>query len=106
MKKVSWRILAAGLGLAMLQAAVSAEDKPALNDQKEKASYSIGMNIGNTIKAGGVDLDVDVLAAAIKDVLAGRDPKLTEQQAMDAMNTYRSEVRAKREEARVKTIEK
>ena len=41
-------------------------------------SYAIGMNIGNSIKRGRVDLNVDTLSTAIKDVLAGRTTKLTE----------------------------
>ncbi len=31
-------------------------------------SYAIGMDIGNNLKRGGVELDVDVLTSAMKDV--------------------------------------
>src|SRR6266404_3957041 len=106
MKNVSRRILVAGLGLAMMQVAAGAEEKSGLKDQKEKESYSIGMNVGNSIKNGGVELDVDVLAAAIRDVLAGRELKLTDQEARDALNEYRKEARAKQDEIRQKSAEK
>src|SRR5439155_19105836 len=82
------------------------EDKSGLKDQKQKESYSIGMNIGNSIKGGNVDLDLDVMLAAIKDVLAGHDLKLTEQQAREGLNAYRQDVTAKREETRKLAAEK
>src|SRR5438477_7924138 len=103
-------ISAACLGFALLQTVSGAEkkatpekkaapeDKSGLKDQKQKESYSIGMNIGNSIKGGNVDLDLDVMLAAIKDVLAGHDLKLTEQQAREGLNAYRQDVTAKREE--------
>jgi len=106
MKNVSQRILVVGCALALVQIALGAEDKPALKDQKEKESYAIGMNVGNSIKNGGVDLDLDMMMSAIKDVLAGRDLKLTDQEARDALNEYRKEARAKQAEIQQKTAEK
>src|SRR4051812_11076715 len=47
---------------------------------KDKISYAIGMFFGNTIKRQAVDVDVDTVAKAIKDTVAGT-PKLTEQEA-------------------------
>lgn len=73
---------------------------------KERESYSIGMNIGNGIKRGNVDLDLDLMMSAIKDVLAGKDLKLTDMQAREGYNEYIKDTRAKSEEARVKAAEK
>src|SRR2546423_14227697 len=99
--------LAAGLGAALLQMpARAAEDKPALKDQKEKVSYGIGMNVGSNLKRGGYDVDVEVLAGAIKDVLAGKDLKLTEQEARDALQAYQKELASKKDEERLKIAEK
>jgi len=75
-------------------------------EQKDQWSYAIGMNIGNGVKRGGVDLDVDVLANAIKDVLAGRELKLTDQQAQEAWRSYQMESRTKQEEMRKQQAEK
>src|SRR6266446_5112477 len=106
-------LLVAALGMALSPLPAGAEDKPALTDQKEKISYSIGMNIGNNLKRGGADVDVDVLAQAIKDVLAGRELRLTDQQAREAIGAYQQEMAAKQkeraakqEEERKKTAEK
>jgi FKBP-type peptidyl-prolyl cis-trans isomerase FklB len=107
-----------GFGIALLQVNASAQDKPASmnaptnapklspKEQKENMSYAIGMNIGSNVKRGGVDLDVDTIAGAIKDILAGRDPKLTDQQAQEAMRSYQTEARAKHEEIQKKAAEK
>jgi FKBP-type peptidyl-prolyl cis-trans isomerase len=82
-------LLAAGFGVAMLQLPIqAADDKPAFKDDKEKASYAVGFFFGNQIKSGNLDLDLDVVAATIKDVLADRELKLTRQQASEAINAY------------------
>jgi FKBP-type peptidyl-prolyl cis-trans isomerase len=110
--------LALGFGMALLQVNAAAQDKPASmnsatnapklspKEEKDNMSYAIGMNIANSMKGGGVELDVDVMAGAIKDVLAGRTPKLTDQQVREAMTTYQQEVRTKREEMRRQTADK
>jgi FKBP-type peptidyl-prolyl cis-trans isomerase len=99
-------LLATGLGVAGLQSASAAEDKPALKDQKEKVSYSIGMNIGANLKRSGYDIDIDVLANGIKDSIAGGPSKLTEAEAREVLTSYQKELGAKREEERKKTAEK
>ena len=100
-------ILAAGLGAAVLHHVPAlAADNTALKDQKEKVSYGIGMNIGSNLKHGGYEVDVDVLAGAIKDVMAGKDLKLTEQEAREILQSYSRELAAKKEQERVKLAEK
>ena len=101
--------LALGLGVTLLQCKVSAEQNPAGTnapvapklspaEQKKNMSYAIGMNIGNSIKRGGIELDVEAMSGAIKDVLAGGALKLTEPQAQEAMRAYQMEARSKHEE--------
>ena len=110
--------MAVGFGVALLQLPAAAQDKPAAanvatnapklspQEQKERWSYAIGVNIGNNIKRGGVDLDVDVLATAMKDMLAGKESKLTEQQSQEAFKTYQTESRSKQDELRKQSAEK
>ncbi len=83
-------IIAAGLGLALLPLASRAADQPASNfkDDREKASYGIGMFFGNQIKRSKMDVDTDVLVSAMKEVLAGKEMKLTDQQASEAIREY------------------
>src|SRR5438874_2760114 len=100
--KIAFKVvLAVGLGIALVHPgfgadqkkpaevkppakegkAASNEKKSEFKDDKERESYSIGMSIGNSIKSGGVDLDLDVMLGAMKDVLAGRELKLTDKEA-------------------------
>jgi FKBP-type peptidyl-prolyl cis-trans isomerase FklB len=88
-----WTIVWAGV--AMMQCAAFAEDKPAFKDDKEKASYGVGMTFGNQIKRAGFEVDPDVVVAAMKDILAGREPRLTEQQARETIMAYQQEARKK-----------
>jgi FKBP-type peptidyl-prolyl cis-trans isomerase len=88
-------VLAAGLGLATMQAPARGEDKPAFKDDKEKASYAIGMSIGNNLKRGNLEVDIDVLASALKDVQSGRELRLTEQQVQEAIRNYQTESQKK-----------
>jgi FKBP-type peptidyl-prolyl cis-trans isomerase FklB len=46
----------------------------------QKVSYALGMNLGLQIKRIGADVDVNVIAQAAKDVLAGKPTKLEESQ--------------------------
>jgi FKBP-type peptidyl-prolyl cis-trans isomerase FklB len=110
--------LAIGFGITLAQVAAAADDKAALTnaaaappkpspkEQQEQWSYAIGMNIGTSMKRGAVELDVDVMAGAIKDVLAGRTPKLTDPQAQEAWRSYQMESRTKQEEVRRQASEK
>ena len=106
--------LAVGCGVALLQLTGTAQPKetnaPAQKldpkEQKERMSYAIGMDIGNNLKRGAVELDLDVLASAMKDAMAGQPSKLTDQQKQEAIMMYRQEARTKMEEERKKTAEK
>jgi FKBP-type peptidyl-prolyl cis-trans isomerase len=110
--------MAIGFGVALLQLTAAAQDKPASanaatnaptlspEEQKQNMSYAIGTDIGNNLKRGNVELDLDVLANALKDAIAGKPSKLTEQQVREAINNYRTVARAKFEEDRRKSAEK
>jgi FKBP-type peptidyl-prolyl cis-trans isomerase FklB len=81
-------ILAAALVLSLSQPLRAADEKSDFKDDKEKASYAIGMYFGNQIKRGNMDVDVETVNNAMHDVLAGKTLKLTDQQAQEAIRTY------------------
>lgn len=96
-------ILAAGLGLALVQLPARAENKPpAFKNDKEKASYAIGMYFGNMIKRNSIDVDVDAVTSGMKDVVAGGECKLTEQEGQAAIREYQQKERAKLAEKNTK----
>jgi len=88
-------ILVTSLSLALVQAVARAEDKPAFKDDKEKASYAIGMFFGSQIKRNNMELDEEVTIAAMRDMLAGKEARLTDQEAQAVINSYRMESRKK-----------
>lgn len=77
-----------------------------LDTQKKKVSYVIGQQIGESIKGQGVDVDVDVLANSIKDVIKGKESQLTPEEMRAAMMAAQQEMatqQAKEGEANLKT---
>jgi len=99
-------MVATGLGLTLLQSASFAEQATTLKDQKSKVSYAVGMNIGTSLKRSGFDVDVDIIAGAIKDALAGKPSLLPESEAREVMMAYQQEIRKKQEEERTVLAEK
>jgi len=68
-----------------------------LKTQKEKLSYAIGMNIGQSMKKDSLDIDPAVLARAIKDGLTGAKPLMTEEEAKSVITAFRTEMMKKQQ---------
>ena len=79
---MKWHI-ALGLTLPMFFLAAHAQESAdsGLSTDKQKYSYAIGMQIGNSLSKQGVDLDPDAFAMAIRDVVSGAQPKLSGEEA-------------------------
>jgi FKBP-type peptidyl-prolyl cis-trans isomerase FklB len=77
--------------LALVIPAVAQEKSPPLKDLKDKASYSIGLNLGFNLSKQKVAVNPDALAAGIKDALAGK-PQMTEAQVKETMTAFEKEV--------------
>lgn len=75
-------------GGAFLPATAQTNSASPFKDDKEKASYAIGMSIGTNLKRGHFDVDFDVMLQAMKDTVDGRELKLNEQQAREILTTY------------------
>jgi FKBP-type peptidyl-prolyl cis-trans isomerase len=94
--RIALKMLLVGvLGIATLERVYAAEDKPAFKDEKEKASYAVGIFVGNQIKRSNMDVDLNVLLSAVNDVLGGKELRLTDMQAQEAIRTYQQEARKK-----------
>jgi len=72
-----------------------AEDKPQLKDQKDKASYSIGYDIGSTFKKQNIELNTDALVAGMKEALAGKDGTMTKEEREKTLETFQKEMMEK-----------
>lgn len=74
--------------------------------QKEKVSYSIGLDIGKNMKRQMIEVDVPQLTRGLQDGLADTKPALTDKEMEEVMTTFRSEIMKKMEENRRKLAEK
>ena len=67
--------LVCGTARAQAPASVTADQ---LKDLKSKISYLIGTNIGRQMQRDGMDLDMNLFSAGMKDALAGAKPVLSD----------------------------
>src|ERR1051326_3912306 len=84
---------------------IRAEDKTEFKDPKEKSSYSIGANWGNSLKRQEVEVDLEAMIKGLKDGMAGQS-LLTDQELRESLNALSQELRAKAEEKRKQLSEK
>jgi FKBP-type peptidyl-prolyl cis-trans isomerase FklB len=87
--------------LAVLLPAVpafAADAGPDLSTTKARISYAVGFQVGHSLKNDGMDVDPAIIAVAIGDVLAGKEPQVTPenmQAAMDDLEKERAAAQAK-----------
>ncbi len=65
------RLAMAMCAAAALAGAAFAADAPGLATDKEKISYSIGMDIGTTLKKQSIEVDPELLSRGFKDSYGG-----------------------------------
>ena len=73
---------------ALLASSAFSQQPAQLKDERDKVSYSIGLDIGNTFKKQGMDINADVLMTALKDGMSGNKPAMTEEEVKQTMTAY------------------
>ena len=91
-------VLVASIGLA--------QDKTELKDQKDKASYAIGLELGKSLKKGKMDVNTNTLVKGLNDGLSGAKPLLTEEQVKETMTALQKEMMDKQAAAAKEAGEK
>ena len=71
--------------------------EPKLETGRDKASYLIGRNIGETIHGDGIELNVENLIIGLREALAGKDSKIAEEEANKVMQTFQAEMQKQME---------
>lgn len=71
------------LALTVSLSSAFAAEKPALDTQKKKISYSIGRQIGNNLKNSGLEIDFDVFSASIAEAMAGEKDRMTDAERLE-----------------------
>jgi len=101
--RLRWVAAVAALFLA---GSVGAADAPKLSEQKEKVSYSIGMDIGNNLKRQSIEIDPDILAQGVKDAMSGGQTLLTSEEARETLTALQKDLMAKAQERKNQAAEK
>jgi len=86
--------LALATAFAFTAAPAFAQDKP--DTEKEKVSYVVGMQVGQSLSQIKDEIDLDVVFQAIRGTLAGEEPKLTQEEAMQVQQEFAQKLQAKR----------
>ena len=80
------RLLAIFFSVLLLFGVCYAGEKPELKDQKAKDSYSLGYQYGETFKKQGMEIDMDVFAAGIRDALGGTEPRMSPEEIRETIS--------------------
>jgi FKBP-type peptidyl-prolyl cis-trans isomerase FklB len=89
------RVLFTSLLIASSISIAHAED--GLGTEKQKLSYTFGIQIGQNLKRSDMDIDVGSLAMAIDDVMADSKLKLTMEEMETLFSDYQKKEMAKKE---------
>jgi FKBP-type peptidyl-prolyl cis-trans isomerase FklB len=73
------------------------QEKIQLKDQKDKVSYSIGLDIGFTFQKQKLEVNLDPLIAGIKDAINNK-PQLTPEQAREVLTAFQKDMVVKQEQ--------
>jgi len=76
----------------------SSAQASAFTTDKAKQSYALGANIGRNLKGDGLDVDPNLVAEGLKDVLSGGKVKMTDAEIQETLTKLRTDMIAKQKE--------
>jgi FKBP-type peptidyl-prolyl cis-trans isomerase len=101
------------VSLLAITAVVMVSCQKKLDDDKKKASYAIGQQIGSNLKNQNIEFDSEVLAMSIKEAAEGKESKLKPEEMQQAlmklqenMMKKQADLAAKNKEDGAKFLEK
>jgi FKBP-type peptidyl-prolyl cis-trans isomerase len=97
--KAKW-ILVVGLGLLAISA--MAQDSTAPTSQKDKVSYGIGVGVAKTLKAQGIDVNLDLVLKGLHDALSGQKLLMSDEELNSIMAALQQEVNQRQNQERAK----
>jgi FKBP-type peptidyl-prolyl cis-trans isomerase FklB len=83
-----------------------AAEKVELKGQKDKESYSLGYQFGQSLKAQGLDIDLEVYASGIQDALGGKNPSLSQEEMQKTVSELQQRMVAARQKELKEKAEK
>ncbi len=85
--------LGTGMAMALVLAfpALVGAQTTSLGTAKEKFSYTVGFQIGQSLKEDGLDIDVNALSQAIRDVMTDTTPRLSMEDMQAAVQAFQAQ---------------
>ena len=74
--------------LPVLLASASLLNASELKTDKDKLSYIFGVQVGQGLRAEGIELEMDAFTAGIQDMLAGNEPQIGQATAEKLVSAY------------------
>jgi FKBP-type peptidyl-prolyl cis-trans isomerase FklB len=90
MRYIVWAILFSALSFGVC----SAGDDSTLKDQKDKESYSLGFQVGESYRKRGLDLNSDIFIKGIQDGFSGTVPQLSRDEMEAALKRLKNKAHA------------
>ena len=89
--------------------AYAAEDKPAvepvkLENETDKLSYIMGVQVGQQFKARDLEIDIEMFVRGMQDVFAEREPALSPEEMQQVMRGFEQRMMAKMQEQMAKNL--
>jgi FKBP-type peptidyl-prolyl cis-trans isomerase FklB len=81
--------------LAAMIAPSFAQTKVPLTEQRDKVGYSIGTNIGSSMKRDGLDVNIDALVAGLRDAFSGAAPQLSPEEQKATLQAFQQAMQEK-----------
>lgn len=79
--------------------AVNPTEANELKTVDQRVSYIFGLSVAEQFQRGGIDLDVDALALALRDMKEGKEPRLTQEEIQLAMRAFQDRQAAQQQES-------
>lgn len=103
--RFSVHIIGMGIGLALFQGIVVAEERPELTSDADRISYSLGHQVGRDLKQQNVEPDSAIIQRGIEDGLAGKPPLLPEKEMQTSLKALKQDIVSAEQEERMNAIQ-
>ena len=77
-----------------------------LQSEEARMSYSLGYKMGVSVQKQALDIEIDVFLRGIRDVLAGTEPAMSEEEMRGLLAVYRKQRKEKEQQERKQLEEK
>jgi FKBP-type peptidyl-prolyl cis-trans isomerase len=92
MRRISWAI-----GLVLLFAVIVRAQESAPQSDKQKHSYAIGVQVAEGIKSQGLEVEPEMVAAGVRDALAGAKLLLSDEEIAAAIMALQAQIQQKQQ---------